>query len=194
MVGKKNILFRQDKLRREQGFGLVELMVSIGIMMLVLSILIARHDAFNSATLLQNQAYELALAIREKQIMAVSATRDVTGFRNIYGLRFNSNPGFGSNYIIFRDGSPVNRRYDAGEQIGRLGALDRRFVISEIRVGGSPVSGGIVDIAFERPNFDAIINGDPNLSGTVEIFVAVSTNLSSFRVIEITPAGQISVK
>ncbi len=185
------------------GFGLVELLVSISIMIIVTSVILARHDTYNSATLLRGQAYDLALTTREIQLLAVSATRDQVGFRNVYGLLFSTtNPNA---YIIFRD-SDGDHFYDTGEEFGQQGIIDPRFEIDDIRLMGTGADAGsigAVAILFERPNFDAQLYKSANtevLSGVsaaeIDLRVTGSTGTGpgELRTIEITRTGQITVK
>lgn len=186
-----------------EGFGLVELLVSISIMIIVTSVILARHDTYNSATMLRGQAYDLALTTREIQLLAVSATRDQVGFRNVYGLLFSTtNPNA---YTIFRD-SDSDHFYDTGEEFGQQGIIDPRFEIDAIRLMGTGADAGPIDaiaVLFERPNFDAQLYKSANtevLSGVsgVEIDLRVKgstgTGPGELRTIEITRTGQITVK
>jgi type II secretory pathway pseudopilin PulG len=185
--------------QKNAGFGLVELLVSISIMILVLGVIMVKHSSFNGATLLRGQAYDIALTVRETQLLAISATDLGSGFRNVYGLHFNTaNP---TSYKFFRD-ADNDYFYDAVEEVGKQGQIDRRFEISAIRlIGGGATSQ--VSLLFERPNFDAKIytaSGVPAggaVSG-VEIDVRVKgttgTSTGDIRTIEVTRAGQISVK
>lgn len=188
--------------RLRQGFGLIELLVSISVMVLVTSVILARHDAFNGATLLRSQAYDVALALREMQLLAVSATNDSSGFRSIYGVAFDTaTPGV---YVIFRDDN-YNYFYDAGEEFGQQGFLDERFLIDDIRLVGSGGDAGSrtdVTILFERPNFDALIYkslNSPAAAGiyAVELDVRVrgttGNSAGEIRTIEITRTGQVTV-
>lgn len=188
--------------RLRQGFGLIELLVSISVMVLVTSVILARHDAFNGATLLRSQAYDMALALREMQLLAVSATNDSSGFRSIYGVTFDTaTPGA---YVIFRDDN-YNYFYDAGEEFGQQGFLDERFLIDDIRLVGSGGDAGSrtdVTILFERPNFDALIYkslNSPAAAGiyAVELDVRVrgttGNSAGEVRTIEVTRTGQVTV-
>jgi len=187
------------------GFGLIELLVSISVMIIVTSVILARHDTYNSATMLRGQAYDLALTTREIQLLAVSATRDQVGFRNVYGLLFStSNPNA---YVVFRDGD-ADHYFDAGEEFGKQGAIDPRFEIDAIRLLGdasSPDFGPIdtLAIVFERPNFDAGLYKAANdeahsgISGVeidLRVIGSTGTGPGELRTIEITRAGQITVK
>jgi prepilin-type N-terminal cleavage/methylation domain-containing protein len=188
-----------------RGFGLVELMVSISIVVLVTSIILVRHTSYNGAVLLRSQAYEVALQAREIQLSAVSAILEAGGFRNVFGLHFDTNtPDY---YLNFKDDttSGGNFYYDSGEQIGKRNNIDKRFEIGEIRLmnGGTTVSTPTaISIVFERPNFDARFftsaGTEVTTASTVEIDIslkgATGTGTGEVRTVEISRTGQITVQ
>ncbi len=181
----------------QSGFSLIELLVSISIMVIVLAIVFARQSSFNSAVILRNQAYELALQIREIQLNAVSVSGDVGVFRSVLGVYLNTNPAQSGSYKIFNDADD-NGYYDAGEEYGIQGILDKRFEIRNIRAGGATTTE--LAIVFARPNFDAHFvdsGGEINVT-TVEVDVALRGATGSgngvLRTVEITSTGQITVK
>jgi len=182
------------------GFGIIELLVSISIMIIISSVILVQQSSFNGAVLLRGQAYEIALAAREVQLNAVSIN-DVTGdFRSLLGLHFDLNNN--QEYKIFRD-ADNDGFYDSSEVFGRQGNLDGRFEIREIRVNqnvGGEVPRTPVSVVFERPNFDARFfgsTGEINAS-SIEIDVAkkgVPTSVDNpVRTLEITSTGQITVQ
>jgi prepilin-type N-terminal cleavage/methylation domain-containing protein len=200
------------------GFSLVELMISITIMVIVVSIVSTSQGAFNSAVLLRGQAYEAALQIREVQLSAVGAARDgVSSDSVVYGVHFDTN---NNQYKTFRD-SNSNGFWESGEEYGQQSFLDNRFEIREIRtVGdsmggtalynrfeireirtpGDSMGGTALSIVFVRPNFDARFfnqNGEVEVS-IVEIDIArrgsAGTGSGDVRTLEVTAAGQIAVK
>lgn len=183
------------------GFSLVELMISITIMVIVISIVSTSQGAFNAAVLLRGQAYEAALQIRQIQLTAVGAVGDAGVFRAVYGVHFNTSPATDGRYAIFRDAN-ANGFYDPGEEYGQQGLVDRRFEIRDIRtIGGSSLPGQEISIVFVRPNFDARFIQAPNTELTgpgVEIDFArrgsSGTGSGDVRTVEVTTAGQISVK
>ncbi len=183
------------------GFGIIELLVSISIMVIISAVILVQQSSFNGAVLLRSQAYEVALDAREVQLNAVSIN-DVTGdFRSLLGLHFDLDSN--QTYNIFRDGGTNNGYYDAGEAFGKQGTLDDRFEIRAIRVNRN--SGGVMpvtqlSVVFERPNFDARFfsqTGEINASG-IEIDVAKkgvpAGSSDPIRTIEITSTGQIAVQ
>ncbi len=195
-----NYLVRSSSAARlARGFGLVELLVSISVMVLVTSIILARHDSFNGATLLRSQAYDVALALREMQQLAVS-TSNVTGdFRGVYGIVFDKIVA-PNDYIIFRD-NDGDGSYDGGEEFGKQGTLDERFLISSIEfLRTAPAVNSNEDdvtILFERPNFDALFydgSGVAVNAGVYGVKIGIGVRGSTeVRYIEITRTGQITV-
>lgn len=184
------------------GFGLIELLVSISILVIVMSIVMFKHSSFNSAVLLRSQAYEVALHARNIQLNAVSALGEGADFRQIYGLYFNENK---SDYIVFKDEMPYNYFYDTGEQdYSERGILDRRFEIDEITLieNGTASKVSSIAVVFERPNFDARFftgaNSEVVAASAVEIQVRLigtsGSGTGEVRTVEITKTGQISVK
>ena len=184
------------------GFGLVELMVSISIMVLITSVILVKNNSYNGATLLRNQAYEIALQLREVQLLSISAAESGSGFRNVYGVHFST--AANNTYFIFRDKDSDYYFDDAdGERFGKQGSLDSKFVIDAIRLIDSPDPLVQLSITFERPNFDAkFYEGSLNFVApavsAVEIDVRTkgTTGLGSgkIRTVEITRTGQITVK
>ncbi len=185
------------------GFGLIELMVSITIIAMVSAIVIAKHNSFNGAVLLRNQAYEVAFAIRQAQLLAVSGINPNTTITQQYGVYFSkSNPNA---FIIFRDEDTVDGRYDPAidTQIGSIGIIDKRFEIRDIFYsGGTTVGNGThnnISVSFVRPNFDALFRRTTGgyVSGSIYIDIArvgeSGNGIGDVRRVEITNTGQIAV-
>lgn len=182
----------------QQGFGLVELLVAIGIMVLVTTVVVVRQNSFNSIVLLENQAYELAFDIRGVQVQAVGAQNvnfdgAEQSYRQSLGVRLEEG---GQRYDFVRE-SPD------GDLFGTGGRLDGRFTITEIVAyngSGSPVTydGNGVGVMFTRPNFDAEfleLDGDPvdpSIS-TVRISVQAIEDDTRTRDVVVTSTGQITV-
>jgi Tfp pilus assembly protein FimT len=168
------------------GFGLVELLVSITIVTIIVGTIVMRQNSFNSAVLLRNQAYSIAMDIRDAQMSSISVSNEagINNFRVPIGVYFSSHSLNNQKYQVFKDLNN-NGRYDGtGEDFGPVRLLDPRFEISNISVGNR------VDISFKRPNFDAII--EPSASN-VEITVK-QVGHTETRIIEVTSVGQITVK
>ena len=169
----------------QQGFTLVELMISIGIITLITSLVMIRHSSFNSAVLEENQAYEVAFDIRQTQMRAVSPQVGTGDIRGGYGIRF-------------LDG---NRTYEIYQQQGGSDLvvdrrqLDNRFHM-EITGAGTANT-----IFFQRPDFDArFLNNEGNpVSGVDSMTINISMTDdegidTGGRDIIVTSSGQISIR
>jgi prepilin-type N-terminal cleavage/methylation domain-containing protein len=189
---------KNNKSLQQRGFGLIELMVSISVMLIVSSIILARNDSFNGAVLLRNQAYEIAFSAREIQLSAVSTSALQGGFRSLLGLHFSTVND--STYRIFKDSNPGNNYHDTSEEFGKQGNIDNRFYIRAIRVDGTPYTA--VSVVFERPNFDARFFSGANtqISNAQKIEIDIArrgvsgTGAGVVRTLEITATGQIAVQ
>lgn len=154
------------------GFTLVELMVTISIVSVILSIVLYNYGTFNDNIALSSSGQEMAIAIRQAQTYGVNVREVKVGggvFSTAYGIYFNpsSNP---SDYYVFAD-TNGNKVYDVGNGCGgavteciEKFTLRNGVKISQICDGASncpPAPGQNVtnlDITFLRPNLDANIN------------------------------------
>ncbi len=192
-------LVSNKKCRRpdfRSGFGLVELMVSVSIMVLVSAIILVGQDSFNAAVLIRNQAYEIAFDLRETQLSAVSVSGDGGWNRQARGIHFNTVDGSDDTYIIFEDQNG-NYFYD-GTPTDRFitqARLDPRFEISSLNVGVSTPTQ--LSVVFERPNFDARFFSAGNnelTSDSVATIEVTKRGTSESRAVDVTTTGQISVQ
>ena len=186
-------------LSARRGFTLIELLVCISIVSIVSAVILVRNNSFNGAVLLRNQSYELALAIRQAQLLAVSGGESATRQYGVYVA--TSKP---QEYIIFRDdsnsGSNAGRYNNGDTQVGLTGRLDKRFAIRGItnNAGVSQTNDGF-SFTFIRPNFDGLFKSSSGgyLPGPqyIDVGVVGKTGNSSgaVRRVEVTNTGQVSV-
>jgi prepilin-type N-terminal cleavage/methylation domain-containing protein len=99
----------------ELGFTLVELLVSVAIVTLIMTIVIVNQSRYSEATVLSNTVSSLALAAREAQVYGVSVREVSAGsneFTAGYGLEFNLSGGTNDAYIGYADRGAKNYMYD----------------------------------------------------------------------------------
>lgn len=190
MFGKKN-----------SGFSLVELVVSVAIFTIITSVILARHSQFSGTLLLENLAYDIALSIRKAQVFGLSVREFTTGsseFNVGYGVHFDSADN--TSYIFFAD-RDRDEAYGGSGEIVETFSLRRGNTISEfcgILANGTEkcTDSGVtfLDIVFERPNPEAIIKS--NLPGNTyeSARITVSSPQGTTWNVETFITGQISIQ
>ncbi len=189
------LVLHKMKKQNQTGFTLVELLVSFAIVAIVSAVVLSKQSAFNGTVLLRNQAYKLALDLRDMQTQAVSPTSDYSlgDFSSTFGVYIKK--ANSDRYLLFID-SNKNGRYNNGDTIIKTVKFDRRFKISSINASGNSVNKA--SITFTRPNFDAKFKGNNNVNNaqTIKISIVpknVAVNSNNSRVVEISKTGQIAV-
>ena len=188
-----------------KGFTLIELLVSVGIFAIMTALLLARYGSFDQGVLLTNLAYDVALTIRNAQSYGLnvkSYDRNDNKFEAAYGVNFVATT---SNFVFFADiNTPPNFTYEPSP-----GGLDvnisttlikRNSKVGTLCIGSGPsncVAAKSIDIAFNRPDPNAHING---LSLTNTILtntyaeIILMANDGTIRKVIVRSTGQISVE
>lgn len=195
-------------LKKTAGFGLVELLVSISIMVLISTVVLANHSSFTSNSLLRTQAYDVALRIREVQQAALSAQEQGgTGFSSTLGLHFSTAAPSASalahrqRYRAFSSSAITGPGWQtSATSVGVPGQLDERFEVRSIIAssGGVTSSQGTLYISFVRPNFDArFYRTDGTLVGWDSVTISIGrpgSVAADQRQITVAKSGQITVE
>ena len=155
----------------KSGFTIVELLVSIFIITLLLSVVLFNYGTFNDKLALSSAGQEMAIAIRQAQAYGVNVKEvGASGgvFTSAYGVYFNPscNP---DSYYVFAD-TNANKKYDIGAGCGNpdtAGELIEKFILRNgVIISGvcdaatCPLSAPTksMHVTFLRPNPDANIN------------------------------------
>lgn len=173
----------------ERGFSILEVLITTAIIGIITGIITLRYGSFNNLILLKNQAYQVAIDLRETQTKSLSAVGAGTNFRRPYGVYFSTSES--DQYVIFLD-SNNNGLYDAGEEL-EIRRIDSRFRLSRLCSGSSSSCATLssLSITFRRPNFDAIMNAGTVANGVVEI---ETQNGDSMRLVSVNSVGQVTVE
>ncbi len=181
------------------GFTLIEMLVSISIIALISTLVLANHNRFNNSLLLGNLAYDIALSIRQAQVYGLSVKGSGSNFQVGYGVHFSS-----PNSFIFYSDDNNNKTYDTGTdtivETYAIGQGNRflRFcgVTANNTATCSDDSPGLsyLDIVFFRPDPDAVIKGSSLGVTYSRAQVIVTSPAGDTREVDIASTGQISVK
>ncbi len=194
----------------QRGFTLIELLISVAIIGILTAIVVVKYKSFDSTVLLKSSAYEVALALRESQVKAMSATRGTTGFDFPRGISFT--PGT-QTYIAFQFTSTSSidteyPRYDKSESDPDIAVplgtstMQRTVQISDVcTTTGTTETCGLsrLDISYRRPEFKAIFYVPGNNLAQNKAITSAKIKLNSMNnttnVFEVTASqlGQISV-
>ena len=220
MVGR--IFFSPSNRVAQAGFTIIELMVTMGIVGILASIMLANYPELNGRLTLDLLAHDVALSVRQAQQFALGVRQqNVTGLKPFptYGIHFDT--AFPTNYFIFGDVAE-NFQYDpatdknlgsgtlpAGMTIKRLCILWTGASPGEAQQFSNCLQGNAgtgqppkntqvnsLDFVFKRPNPDASMNGVPFTSSSafVEgVIILGATRGSAEKQVQVFQSGQISV-
>jgi len=197
-------------LNSQAGFSILELLLVLGIFTVITTVTLISYSKFNSQTLLNSLAYDVALSLREAQTYAFSVRESPVlggGFTSGYGIYFDA--GFDNAYAFFSDVNQ-NKIYDhnPSDTIDPFCNQEciERFDLRGYTIGD--VCAVLVDdsahcfsnstltqlsITFERPNPDAIFSGNCLNVTYKEIIVTLLSGDETGRYLSVLPTGQISI-
>lgn len=195
----KNLQPTTYHLKPNLGFTLIELLVTLSLFVILSGIVLFSQQKFNGSILLTNLAYDVALTIRQAQTFGINVRETSSGdFQKAYGVHFNKNKN--TEFILFADTVSGNKKYN-GSSNCKSGAdecvdkyrIKRGNKISNICAGTSSSCSdvGALDIAFIRPDPDAIINDNP---ANTEAKITISSADGATRTIVVNSTGQISIQ
>lgn len=183
-----------------RGFTMAEIIVVITIIGFVSAVVIARYRDFDSTAVIKNLAYEVALSVREAQVMTVSASNLGGGSilqnqgQNSYGVMFTADS---STYQLFSD-TDGDDAYDAPGELIKLITMTQGARIStlqEIRSGDATLHTiTSATIAFDRPHLDTSFRTSSNSSNVIEVIATVSSSRGAVRTVKVLKSGRIEAK
>jgi len=178
--------------KRKGGFTLIELVVTIAIVALISGITLFNYHTFSGGVVLENLAYEVALAVRQAQFFGINVKETGGSFQSGYGVYFDiDNPG---QFVLFAD---INNdhSYDSDDIVVDLYKMTRGLSIQKLCVDSDCSSSQKLSITFIRPDPNAIIKVENNSIeySEAEIYVGSPDSDVPNKIITVGVAGLISV-
>jgi prepilin-type N-terminal cleavage/methylation domain-containing protein len=193
----------------KRGFTIIELIVVSALFGVMAVVAVMGQSRLDNNLLIDNMAYEIALAIREAQVYGLATRQSASDFNVLYGIHFDENSNTFFTYSKPHANPDASGKYDANISVKvDTYQLAPRMSISQIcalSVNSMFCQGDVtrrVDIAFIRPNPDARFyfydtNGDPLNPGGQTISsarITVRSDRGIERRITIGLTGQITVE
>lgn len=179
---------------RKRGFSTIELVVTIGILIVITTLIFASFPKFRQTVSLKRTAQEVALAIRQAQAYGLS-TR---GFQSTteekfpaYGVYFNKN--FPDSFILFADVAPQNNRYDGSFEDVQIFKIQTGDKITALCSKGD-CSYDTMNIIFFLTNPVTLVADDSLLPSDSDAEVVIESSQGQEKTIVILPSGQIAVE
>lgn len=201
MLKKNSKILKSYKLKTNRGFTMIEMLVSLAIFALITGIVLTRHSQFSGNILIGNLAYDVALSVRQAQVFGLSVREFEVGsgqFAIGYGVHFDSNTP--SSYIFFADVND-NQIYDGPSEVVEILTLRNGYTIAEVcgelptgTKKCTPSDITFLDIVFERPNPEAIINTSVLSDVYSKAEITVMSPKGAERMVTVWSTGQISVE
>lgn len=185
------------------GFTVVEMLVSISIMAIMVTIILGSRNQYTSRITLKSQVYNFVLALREAQVNSLG----VTGFNNSgvqsfdvsYGIEIDS--GNMAQFTYFTDANQ-NGKFDSGEP-NRVVAFTGGIAIQRVCGTGDCFTGPTgnfrkLEIIFKRPDPSArmrFLNNGGNDQNGISPPAVVTVAFGSLTMnVTISSTGQLSLQ
>lgn len=156
------------KLKKKFGFTLVELMVTVSIVTVIMSVILFGYSSFNDNLTVSSATQEISLAIRQAQSYGLSVKEGTTAgdFSKAYGVSFSIASAELTGYSIFIDSDGDGKNDNATgsctgecvEKVALRNGVKISAICGAILVSNScSTSATSIQITFVRPSPDAII-------------------------------------
>lgn len=197
--------FKKIKNKNKKGFSLIELIVVVAIFLIMTVAILLNQSKFSSDVLITNEAYKIALALREAQVFGIGS-KAVSGQKVGYGAHFSS--GTLGGFTLFTDDQVGGTKffYDVsdpssngvtiseGQTLVRFCANPSGTFYCSDGDGSTQLPMTEMSIVFVKPNPQShILTSETSTEANDALIVIASALGDKCRTIRITKLGQISV-
>ena len=214
-ISSPEIMRAPKKLWRSEvigGFTLVEMLVSVSVLGLIMSVALYNYGTFNDDLVLSSAGQEIAIAMRQAQTYGLTVKEVSTHggvFSSAYGIYFDTDTE-PTSYYIFAD-TNSNFKFENGNGCGSgagptecVEKFNLRNGVKVTDVCNQSACSGVLgvkmmDVTFLRPNPDAriyfsnssgVILAGPSLTGKIILTSPKGKSLT----ITVESTGQVSVE
>lgn len=193
-------------IKYKKAFSLVELLVSISIISVIMTVVFWNYGGFNDNLAVSGAAQEMAIAIRQAQAYGINVKETGVNsnvYSSAYGIYFDSSASSNTYYRIFVD-LDGDGSYDSGESVEVVNLRNNVKITGVCNATTCPPSAppaGItgLSITFLRPNPDARINFTNNsatiISGPVNSArIQLSSPKNKVVYVSIEVTGQVTIQ
>ena len=209
------MIYKNNHSKDSRGFTLIELMVSITIAVLIMTVVMFSYRTFSDNLALSAAEQEISISIRQVQIYGLSVRQSSAGSGNFstgFGIYASANDP--TNYYLFSDANNDNKCDDgkscsSATELMEKDTLQNGVEIAPNGICGAAFGGAIIcppnagavsmDVTFVRPNPNAVIRftdkngaflGGAYQSGQIQLI----SQLGKTATVTIGNTGQISVQ
>jgi len=194
--------FKKQKINKNRGFTLVELLVTIVIFVIITGVVLVNSNTFDNTVLLNNLTYDVALTIKQAQSYGVNVRENNSDslFDLAYGVYFDTTQS-NTNFVLFNNNSSSTnsvtscavssdcvQKYSMknGTQVANLCAGNNEDACDDTSQ---------LSIVFVRPKLTAYIYSDGN-TNTQKSYAKITLSGSNGATssVVINSSGQIYIK
>jgi prepilin-type N-terminal cleavage/methylation domain-containing protein len=193
---------------KNKGFTLLELIVVMSIATIIMTTLVIQQDSWNDSLVVNTQAYELALMIRQAQVYSLGVREDISApsgtvdkFNVSYGVYMDQNHL--DRYVFFVDRNG-NKIYDSGppDEAIEIKTFNRGVLIKDVCGNKGKCFPGIgpleqASILFFRPKTEAIIsllNFGGNPVDVPPVVIRLTSPKGKISSVKVEANGQVSIQ
>lgn len=168
------------------------MLIVLGLIGVLSSVIMARYQSFDSTTLLRNLAFEVALSVREAQIMTISTSNQGGSIQTSFGVYFTA---ASNNFVIFADKNG-NDVYESATEFIKTVSLPQGASVKRLCVntdsGMKSCDRASVTVTFDRPHLNTSIKSTP--SATIQSAeIELQSRRGGVRTVIIDKSSRIEV-
>lgn len=178
-----------------QGFTLIELMISVSILVIVSTLILASYPKFSDNADLTLAARTVVSSIRAAQFYGIGVKEFGPGEFPAYGVYFGPLPAV--SYIVFADVDENNQWSGSSERVETQSILKRGYIDNGGLCGkenGQPIDCSLsgLNIIFKRPYPDIFLYGDNTSQGPYDyVEITISSTRGNTKKVVVWKSGQV---